>query len=70
VELGNTVVVIEHSVEFAAACDWIVDLGQGGGEDGGELVAAGPPEEIAAHAKSAVVPYLERHLRRVADHTA
>ncbi|MER7584615.1 excinuclease ABC subunit UvrA [Kitasatospora sp. NPDC097691] len=62
VDLGNTAVVIEHSVEFAAACDWIVDLGPGGGENGGELVAAGPPEEVAAHPKSALAPYLDRQL--------
>ncbi|MEU2874886.1 excinuclease ABC subunit UvrA [Streptomyces sp. NPDC007070] len=70
VDLGNTVVVIEHSVEFAAACDWIVDLGPGGGDDGGEVVAAGCPEDIAVHPESAIAPYLERHLRRVAHHTA
>ncbi len=70
VDLGNTVVVIEHSVEFAAACDWIVDLGPGGGEDGGEVVTAGPPEEVAVHPESAIAPYLERHLRQVARHTA
>ncbi|MGW9407916.1 excinuclease ABC subunit UvrA [Streptomyces diastaticus] len=62
VDLGNTAVVIEHSVEFAAACDWIVDLGPGGGEHGGELVAAGPPEEVAARPKSALAPYLDRQL--------
>ncbi|MBW1600729.1 excinuclease ABC subunit UvrA [Streptomyces sp. JJ66] len=62
VDLGNTVVVIEHSVEFAASCDWIVDLGPGGGEHGGELVAAGPPDEVAAHPKSALAPYLDRQL--------
>ncbi|MBD0695610.1 excinuclease ABC subunit A [Streptomyces sp. CBMA123] len=62
VDLGNTAVVIEHSVEFAAACDWIVDLGPGGGENGGELVAAGPPEEVAAHPRSALAPYLDRQL--------
>ncbi|MFD6935394.1 excinuclease ABC subunit UvrA [Streptomyces goshikiensis] len=66
VDLGNTAVVIEHSVEFAAACDWIVDLGPGGGEDGGELVVAGPPEEIAAHPDSALAPYLARQLRQAA----
>ncbi|MER7266895.1 excinuclease ABC subunit UvrA [Micromonospora sp. WMMD712] len=62
VDRDNTVVVIEHSVEFAAASDWLVDLGPGGGEDGGRLVAAGPPELLATHPDSAIAPYLARQL--------
>ena len=38
--------------------------------DGGEVVTAGPPEEVAVHPESAIAPYLERHLRQVARHTA
>ncbi len=43
---GHSIVAIEHHLEFLAASDWIVDLGPGGGEEGGRIVAEGPPEEI------------------------
>jgi excinuclease ABC subunit A len=48
VERGNTVVVIEHHLDVIKRADWIVDLGPDGGEAGGRIVAAGPPEKIAA----------------------
>jgi excinuclease ABC subunit A len=44
--LGHSVLAIEHNLQFLAASDWIVDLGPGGGDRGGRLVAEGPPEEI------------------------
>ncbi len=46
VETGNTVVVIEHNLEVIKTADWIIDLGPEGGDGGGEIVAAGPPEDI------------------------
>ena len=46
VESGNTVVVIEHNLEVIKTADWIIDLGPEGGDGGGEIVFAGPPEEI------------------------
>ena len=45
---GNTVVVIEHNLDVIKCADYIIDLGPGGGDEGGRLVVAGTPEEVAA----------------------
>lgn len=46
ISMGHSVVAVEHHLEFLAASDWIVDLGPGGGDQGGRVIAEGPPEEI------------------------
>jgi excinuclease ABC subunit A len=59
---GNTVIVIEHNLEMIKCADWIIDLGPEGGEGGGDLVGAGPPEEIAALPVSHTGRYLQSML--------
>jgi excinuclease ABC subunit A len=58
VELGNTVVVIEHNLHVVKTADWIIDLGPEGGEAGGRIVAEGPPEEVAGTKGSFTGRYL------------
>ena len=55
---GATVVVIEHDLDVIANADWVIDMGPGGGENGGRIVAAGTPEQIAADANSVTGRYL------------
>lgn len=64
VEAGNTVVVVEHNVEVIKCADWVIDLGPGGGENGGEVVAYGPPEAIITSKRSATAPFLAAALER------
>jgi excinuclease ABC subunit A len=62
VENGNTVVVIEHNLDFIKCADWVVDLGPEGGDRGGELLVEGTPEEVAACQKSYTGQYLKKYL--------
>jgi excinuclease ABC subunit A len=62
-DMGNTVLVVEHDLEVIRAADYIVDMGPGAGEHGGEVVAAGPPEDIAACPASATGDYLAGRAR-------
>ncbi len=52
VDAGNTVVVIEHNLDVIKTADWLIDLGPEGGDEGGEVVAIGTPEDVAAIAGS------------------
>ncbi|WP_328379604.1 excinuclease ABC subunit UvrA [Streptomyces sp. NBC_01020] len=65
VDAGHTVVVVEHDMAVVAGADWVIDLGPGGGGDGGRIVAAGRPAEVAAAPGSRTAPYLTRALRGV-----
>ena len=58
VDAGNTVIVVEHDMQVVAASDWVIDIGPGAGEEGGKVVASGPPEIVAAEQKSKTGVYL------------
>lgn len=62
VDKGNTVVVIEHNLDVIKCADWIIDLGPKGGDEGGEIIAEGTPEEIASNFKSITGKYLKGEL--------
>ena len=64
VEQGNTVVVIEHNLDVIKTADWVLDLGPGGGVNGGEIVAEGTPEKVAAVAESFTGQYLRETLTK------
>ncbi len=64
VDAGNTVVVIEHNLEVIKTADWIIDLGPEGGDGGGQIVATGTPEDVAANPKSYTGRYLKDLLAR------
>jgi len=63
VDAGNTVIVVEHDMRVVAGSDWVIDIGPGAGEEGGLVVAAGTPAEVAKSAKSKTAPYLKRFLQ-------
>ena len=62
---GNTVVIIEHNMDVIKACDHIIDIGPGGGREGGHVICSGTPQEVANHPKSETGRYLKRELEGV-----
>ena len=62
VDNGNSIIVIEHNLDVLKTADWIIDIGPSGGQKGGQIVACGTPEEVAANKKSVTGPYLKRVL--------
>ena len=62
VDAGNTVIVIEHDMRMVAASDWVIDVGPGAGDEGGLVVASGPPADVARARDSRTAPYLARFL--------
>ncbi|WP_210250487.1 excinuclease ABC subunit UvrA [Arthrobacter yangruifuii] len=63
VDSGNTVVVVEHSMNVVASADWVIDMGPSGGEDGGKIICAGTADEVAGCAASRTAPYLSAALK-------
>ena len=61
---GNTVVVIEHNLDVVKTADWIIDLGPGGGAQGGHIVCAGTPKQVARCADSHTGQYLAPLLKK------
>jgi len=64
VNLGNTVIVIEHNLDVIKNSDWIIDLGPEGGDNGGQVVATGTPEQIANNPKSYTGQHLKKFMKR------
>ncbi len=62
VSAGNTVILVEHDMRVAANSDWIVDVGPGAGDEGGHIVAAARPQDLARNQKSRTAPYLAQQL--------
>ncbi|MCU0596647.1 MAG: excinuclease ABC subunit UvrA, partial [Desulfobacterota bacterium] len=63
---GHTVLVIEHNMDVVKTADWVIDLGPEGGEQGGKLLVAGPPEKVATHKRSHTAAFLKKYLSRAA----
>ena len=64
VDGGNTVLLIEHHLDLIKNADWVIDIGPGAGAEGGRIVAAGPPESVAAHPTSRTASFLRDALAR------
>jgi excinuclease ABC subunit A len=62
IEKGHSIIVIEHNLDLIKCADWIIDLGPEGGENGGQLLAVGTPEEIVKNKKSITAAYLKEKL--------
>src|SRR5699024_9444193 len=63
VNTGNTIIVIEHNLDLIITCDYIIDLGQEGGDGGGEIVAVVTPEQICKNDRSYTGKFLKKYLK-------
>ena len=62
VDTGNPILVIEHNLDLIKTCDYIVDLGPEGGDNGGEVIAVGTPEQICKNDRSYTGKFLKKYL--------
>lgn len=70
VDAGNTVIVVEHDMHVIASSDWVIDIGPGAGKEGGQVVAAGTPAQMAEIQASRTAPYLKKYLYPVDEAAA
>ncbi len=63
VEKGNTVVVVEHNLDVIKTADWVIDLGPGGGDEGGKIIAEGTPEQLIKNKKSLTGKFLAKEFK-------
>lgn len=63
VESGNTVIVVEHDMHVISESDWVIDMGPGAGAEGGQIIAQGTPEQVAASRVSVTAKFLRQHLQ-------
>ncbi|RYF49954.1 MAG: excinuclease ABC subunit A, partial [Cytophagaceae bacterium] len=63
VDAGHSVVVVEHEMRVVAQSDWVIDIGPGAGDKGGNVVACGTPEQVADVEESRTAPFLRKVLR-------
>ena len=64
VDTGNTIIVIEHNLDLIKTADYIIDLGPEGGENGGEIVAVGTPEQVCKNDRSYTGKFLKKYINR------
>jgi excinuclease ABC subunit A len=64
VDKGNTVIVVEHNLDVIKVADHVIDLGQGGGEHGGKIIAEGTPEDVAGNKNSLTGKFLKHEFSR------
>ena len=62
IEIGHTVIVVEHNMDVIKCADWIIDLGPKGGDEGGHLIFEGTPENMIKNANSITAKYLKEKL--------
>jgi excinuclease ABC subunit A len=70
VDQGHTVLVIEHNMDVVKTADWVIDLGPEGGEQGGALLVAGPPEKVVDHQRSHTATFLKKYLSQASRVTS
>ena len=69
VDAGNSIIVVEHDMRVVAGGDWVIDIGPGAGEKGGQIVASGTPAAVSTVAHSRTAPYLARYLAKARPRT-